>query len=646
MGTDAQPPTSSQGAEEARLDGWKEIAAYLNRHMATVRRWEKTEALPVHRHLHDKLGSVYAFRGELDAWWQSRRVRLEAAGTSDLPLEAGAPDELMDGEPPSAVSAPAALSASGAAAGGPAPVTRMKPGHPPDETSERGVSGAALARFRWPVLAGALALALFTAAFAVGRGGEAPRREIRSLAVLPLENLSNDPAQDYFADGMTDALITSLAQIQALRVISRTSVMRFKGSQKPLPEIARALGVDAIVEGAVQRSGARVKITMQFVHGASDHHIWAREYDRDLADVLKLQGEVARAVAEEIRIRITAEEGSRLASAQPIDPAAHEAYLLGRYHAWKMNDDDLKLAIGHFERAIQIDPQYAAAHADLSLAWQYRSVFAAMPFRDSEAPARSAALVALALDQRLAAARLAIGHFKYVYDLDFGGAEADLGHAIDLDPNSVDAHYYYAKLLQSLGRFPEALHHMERARELDPLSSSVASFFGKTLYNAGKYDEAIPHLKRAIELEPRNTLAHSRLAETYEEMGRYDEALAYHQREYQRTGSAGHLLRIARLQALVGNRDEARRTLQQVNASWRAEAGQVLHARVPGGLAVEFAATHAALGENDEAVRWLTRAIDARDSFRPFFLKVDPPFATLRADPRWGELLGRLKLPE
>ena len=630
MGPDTLPPTEGQGLEPSRLDGWKEIAGYLNRHMATVRRWEKTEALPVHRHLHDKGGSVYAFRGEVSAWWHSRRARLEAESAADTPLEGDAAGDSIDRPLPEVATAGVGAPLSAGTGDGSAIGTPVDVRHPPDGTW-RAYSGTRRARLRWHVLAGALALALATLAYAFSWTGHERRTEIRSLAVLPLQNLSNDAAQDYFADGMTDALINTLAQVQALRVISRTSVMRFKTSQKPLPEIARELGVDAIIEGSVQRSGERVKITLQLIDGASDHHMWAREYERHVADLLKLQGEVARAVSDEIRIHVTAEEGARLASAQTSDPVAHEAYLLGRYHAWKMNDDDLKLAITHFERAIKIHPRNAAAYADLSLAWQYRSVFAATPFTESEAPARSAAQMAMALDDHLPAVHLATGHFKYAYDLDYAGAETDLRRAVDLDPNSVDAHYYYAKLLQSLGRFPEAIHHMERARQLDPLSSSVASFFGRTLHNAGKYGEAIPHLRRAIELEPRNTLAYNRLSRIYEEMGRYDEALAYHEREYERGGHPFHLLRMATVQARMGKRDEARRTLERVDPSER--------------RGVELAAVYAALGDNDEAFRWLGEAIDVREGAMLLFLKVDPPFASLRSDPRWGDVLGRMKLP-
>ena len=201
--------------------------------------------------------------------------------------------------------------------------------------------------------------------------------EIKSLAVLPLENLSGDPAQEYFADGMTEALINNLARIRALRVISRTSVMRYKGSQKSLPEIARELNVDAVIEGTVQRSGGRVRVTAQLIHPATDAHLWARDYERDLTDVLKLQSEVARAVADEIRIQVTAEERARLASARSVNPQAHEAYLLGRYHASRDNEQGWKQAIDYFERAIELAPDYAAAYAGLSDAWLQRGIFGA-----------------------------------------------------------------------------------------------------------------------------------------------------------------------------------------------------------------------------------------------------------------------------
>jgi TolB-like protein/DNA-binding winged helix-turn-helix (wHTH) protein len=486
---------------------------------------------------------------------------------------------------------------------------------------------------RWLVLGGLVALALGTMLYVFTRrhATDATRPEIRSLAVLPLQNLSGDPAQEYFADGMAEALISSLAQIRALRVISRTSVMSFKETKKllpPLPEIARELKVDAVIEGSVQRENGRVKVMIQLVHGPTDTHLWARDYERTETDILKLQGEMARAIADEIRIQVTPEERARLVSAATVNPAAHEAYLLGRYHFWKLNEEDLKLAIGHFERALQIEPRYAGAYADLSLAWQYRSFFGAATLKESESPARATAQRALELDDSQAAAHFAVGHVKYLYDWNWTGAEKDYRRALELDPNNLDAHYYYSKLLQTVGRLPEAIHEIERARQLDPLSSMVESFFGQALYNARKYDEAVPHLERAIELEPRNFLACRRLANVYAQMGRYDDALAFHEK----AGGGGYF--VARVYARMGKPTKARQMLEEVRVKTD-----------PTGLQPLGAAAFAAVGDKDEAFRLLMNKIDEHVLPGLFFIKVDPVFDSLRSDLRWKEVLRRMNLP-
>ena len=343
--------------------------------------------------------------------------------------------------------------------------------------------------------------------------------EIKSLAVLPLENLSGDPAQEYFADGMTEALISNLARIRALKVISRTSVMRYKGSHKSLPEIARELNVDAVIEGTVQRSGGRVRVTAQLIHAATDAHLWARDYERDLTDVLKLQSEVARAVADEIRIQVTAEERARLASARSVNPQAHEAYLLGRYHFSKGNEQGWKQAIEYFERAIQLAPDYAAAYAGLSDAWRQRGVFGAADFKEVESPARAAALKAIELDEQLAEAHISLANIKYLYDWDWAGAEQEFRRALELDPGSLDAHIDYGHLLMHLGRHDEAIREGQIAVQLDPLSSGTQSSLGRFLYRARRYEEALPHLQRAVELEPRSVVANSRLGDVYAQTG-------------------------------------------------------------------------------------------------------------------------------
>ena len=395
---------------------------------------------------------------------------------------------------------------------------------------------------RWLVLVGVVGLVLGTLLYVLARrrSTDATRPEIKSLAVLPLQNLSGDPAQEYFADGITEALIGSLAQIRALRVISRTSVMGFKGTQKPLPplpEIARELKVDGVIEGSVQRENGRVKVMIQLIHGPTDTHLWARDYERALTDVLKLQGEMARAIADEIRTQVTPEERTRLASSATINPAAHEAYLLGRYHFWKHIVDDHKRAIDHFERAIQIEPSYAAAHAGLSMAWQKWGSQRPAPVKEFEPQARAAARKALELDGQLSEGYAAQGFLQFSYDWDWKGGENSIKRALELDRNNLGAHYNYAVLLMAMGRFTEALTEIQTAEQLDPLSHQVQVLFGHVLYRAGKYDEAAVRLTQAIDREPRSAQAHHLLGLVYEQKGRYTEALEFHDQNRVGTGS-------------------------------------------------------------------------------------------------------------
>ncbi len=489
---------------------------------------------------------------------------------------------------------------------------------------------------RWLVLGGIVALALGIVIYVLTlrRATDASLPKIQSVAVLPLLNLSGDPAQEYFADGMTEALIGSLAEVRALKVISRTSVMRFKETKKPLPEIAQELNVDAVLEGSVQRQGGRVKIMIQMIHGPTDRQLWAGSYDRELPDVLKLQEEVARAVADEIRIQVTPEERARLGSARSINPEAHEAYMLGRYHSWKYNEEDLKRGVEDFERAIQLDPNYALAYAHLSLAWTARALFGTIGFKQSEAPARAAAQKAFELDDRLPAACVAMGRVKYFYDRDWAGAEEDLLRALELDPNSLDAHFQYANLLQGLGRFPEAIRHIQRARELDPLSSMIEVDFGRILYRARQNDGAVMHLQRGIELEPRNYAAYGRLADVYIQMGKCEDAIASARKAMEVGGDNRYQIHIARAYARMGRQMEARRILEE-------EKGKK---NLSGPLAVNAAAAYAAIGDKDEAFRLLMKTIEERDSL-VVIIKEDPPFDALRSDPRWPVLLRRMNFP-
>ncbi|MFY9608029.1 MAG: protein kinase [Blastocatellia bacterium] len=471
----------------------------------------------------------------------------------------------------------------------------------------------------------------------VFRGATAARQpEIKSLAVLPLEDLSGDPSQEYFADGMTEAIISNLAQISALgRVISRTSMMRYKGSPKSLPEIAAELNVDAVIEGTVQRSGGRVRVTAKLVPAATDSPLWSREYNRDESDVLKLQSDVARAVADEIRIQVTTEERARLAAARNINPKAHEAYLLGRHHL-RTNEEDLRQAIGHFERAIQLEPDYAAAYAALSNAWMRRGVFGAKNRKEVMPLARDAALKAVALDHQLPEAHIALGAVKTT-DWDWAGAEQELTRALELDPNSARAHQQYADLLMALERHAEAIRAIERAEQLDPLSSNIQSRYGRVLYRARKYEEAVPHLQRAIELDPNpgNSMPYWVLGELYAEMGRYDEALASFKTYESHGGRARDMsVGIAGVYARMGKQKEARRMLEELKAT----TDPVSFSDAP------VARAYAALGDKDEAFKVLFRQVEERNNVATY-IKADPPLDTLHSDPRWKELLRRMNFP-
>jgi TolB-like protein/DNA-binding winged helix-turn-helix (wHTH) protein/Tfp pilus assembly protein PilF len=455
----------------------------------------------------------------------------------------------------------------------------------------------------------------------------APHPPIQSIAVLPLENLSGDPAQEYFADGMTDALISNLAQIHAFKtVISRTSVMSYKGNRtKSLPEIAKELNVDAVIEGTVQRSGGRVHVSARLISAAADSPMWSRDYDRDESDVLKLESDVARAITDEIRIQVTADERARLASARSINPQAQEAYLLGRHHLSKGNEEDSKQSAEYFERAIRLAPDYAAAYAELSDAWTQLG-FALGNFKEVESKARSAAVKAIELDEQLAEAHIALANIKLYYDLDWTTAEREFKRALDLNPGSPDAHVSYGLLLTSLGRHNEAIREGQIAVQLDPLSSG-ASVLGRFLLRARRYQEALPYLQRGVELEPRSARAYFRLGDNYVQLGKYDEALAAYEKAGELVPKSGWSQSgIAYVYALLGRQREARQMIRGLKTD-----------------PIAIARVYVALGDKDEAFRALNKAIEERPI--GFYINQDPAFERLYSDPRWQALLGRMNLP-
>ncbi len=364
----------------------------------------------------------------------------------------------------------------------------------------------------------------------------ARERRVESLVVLPLLNLSRDPDQEYFADGMTEALIADLAKIRALRVISRTSAMRYKGTGKSLPEIAAELGVDAVVEGSVLRVGPRVRITAQLIHAATDTHLWSESYERDLADVLLLQGEVTRAIVDEIRIAVTPEEARRLAARRKVDPEAFDACLKGRFHWYKLSREQLEISKQYFDLALEKDPDSALAWAGLAAVWASLTDTGVVPPHEAIPKAKEAALRALELDETLVEVRFRLANIKFCCDWDWSGAEREFREAIALDPNAADARFFYSDFLISMGRAEEAQTETRRAMELDPFSFFLQGFYGWHLIYLHRCDDAIAHLRKALQMETDFSSAHLGLWGAFYRKGMRDEALAAAERFFEVLG--------------------------------------------------------------------------------------------------------------
>jgi TolB-like protein/DNA-binding winged helix-turn-helix (wHTH) protein/Tfp pilus assembly protein PilF len=399
------------------------------------------------------------------------------------------------------------------------------------------------------------------------RGGErAPETPpaIHSLVVLPLENLSGDKEQEYFADGMTDALITDLAQIGSLRVISRTSAMHFKGSKETLPQIGRDLQVDAVVEGAVTRGENRVRVTAQLVEASSDHHLWARTYERDLKNVLALQDEIAQDITEQIRVKLTPKERSLLTQVHAVDPEAYDESLRGWYW-WNQSQFTPEIAwkaLDYFQKAIAKDPKYALAYAGVAVSFISLGISGGLPRNEASPKAREAAVKALALDPSLAEAHTALALIKFSIDWDWSGAEAEYKQATALSPNYAIAHFWYSNYLVAMGRLDGAMKEIERARDLDPFSVSVMWWLGQVLYHARRYDDALRQDQRGLEMHPDNAGFYAAMADVYEQKKMFAEAFAARQHAlsldndpkvsalgeaYKRSGYRGYLLKQAQV---------------------------------------------------------------------------------------------------
>ena len=487
----------------------------------------------------------------------------------------------------------------------------------------------------WPtrrvIVALALLLSLPILAVWLFRSGRPPTG-IRSLAVLPLDNLSGDASQDYFADGMTDELITDLAQISALRVISRTSVMVYKGARRPLPEIARELNVDAVVEGTVLRSGEQVRITAQLIQAPADKHLWAQSYEGDLHDTLALQKKVASAIAEQIRIELTPKEQAVLKNAKVVNPEAYEAYLKGRYFWNKRTADGLKRAVDYFDQAIEKDPNYAQAYAGLTDSYALLGDWEYGVLAPSEAypKAKAAAIKALELDNALGEAHTSLAFSLDVFDWDWESAEREFRRAIGLNPGYATAHHWYAWHLSEMGRNSEAIAEMRKAENLDPLSLIISADVAEILLVAHLNDKAIVQSRKTVDMDPNFAIAHYELGQAFVEKHSYNEAIAEFQKAIELSGgSIPCTSNLAYAYAVSNKRNEAVKILNDVKTRSTRNAA-------------EIALMYVGLGEKDQAMKWLGKAYE--EHFNPSIL-LRPAFDPLRSDPRFQNLVHRIGLP-
>jgi TolB-like protein/Flp pilus assembly protein TadD len=580
------------------LDSWKEIGAYLGRSEKTVRRWEDREGLPVHRLLHEKGGSVYGYTGELDAW---RNVR-KAATKHEVVASDG--DARIDG---------------------------------------RGSSMADLQRTdedRLPKFHHRpwfISFFLITAISVIGllvgirRGpflrGSSPV-PIQSLAVLPLENLSGEAGWEYFADGMTAELITELAKISSLRVISRTSAMHYKRTRKPLKEIARELNVDAVVEGEVLNSNDRVRVTAQLIQTATDRHLWAETYERDLRDAVELQSEVAESITNAIKARVTRAEHARLTSGHRANAEAYQAYLKGRYYWNKRGESGLKKSVEYFRLAINIDPQYALAYAALADSYQLSGVHEWAPIKGAYSQAKWAAKKALELDNSLGEAHTVLAGVRYGLDRDWRGAEREFKLALELSPGYATAHTRYAVFLMRMGRTAEGLAEVHRAQSLDPLSPGGFSRLGWQLLSARRYDEAVEQFQNSLEMDPDAGVTHMDLGRAYEGQGDFEKAINELRKAAALSAGPIELASLAHAYARGGYMVEARSILKDLEE-------RSVRAYVP---PYDMAIVYAGLGKKDRAFEWLAKSCKEQD-VELVALKADLELDALHSDPRFEDLL-------
>jgi TolB-like protein/Flp pilus assembly protein TadD len=590
-------PNLDAVSQNDRLDSWKEIAAYLGRSERTVRRWEEREALPVHRLAHEKRGSIYAYRSELDSWRASRKQLLEAnAPEPDAPDATPSAERELEQIP---------------------------------NPSRRVHSRSML----WAIAGVAAALMVLLVWQNTGDWrhrllASVHPSQIRSIAVLPLDNLSGDPEQEYFADGMTDALITNLAQISSLKVTSRTSVMGYKGTRKRLQDIARELNVDGIVEGAVLRSGDQVRVNAKLIEASTDRHLWANMYNRNLSDVIALQNELAQGITNEIQVKLTPEEQARQRRRESVDWQTYDLYVKGRYFVEKAEPASILRGIDYYQQATQRDPKYAAAYA--AIAWAYGQG-TGLSHGEQCLKMRDMAGRALLLDEGLADAHHALAFRLFHCDWDWADAEKEYQRAIALNPNDAQTHQGYGQLLATMKRQNWATE-VQRALELNPVSLLEAG--GGWYLDSGQYDLFIERQRQRLELDPDFPNAYVALGRVYTLKGMYEEAIRYRQKAVDLSERApGPLSALAYTYGVSGKRKEALKILQELTLLSKRRYVS------PENMVLVYVG----LGEKDRAFDCLQKAVVDRSIWPPYLRSRE--LESIRSDPRWAELLRGIGLP-
>ena len=459
---------------------------------------------------------------------------------------------------------------------------------------------------------------------------------IQSLAVLPLNDHSEGRSHEYFADGMTEALITALAKIKALRVISRTSALRYKASRKLLPQIARELNVEAVIEGSVLRSGDRVRIAVQLIQASTDRHLWAESYERDLRDVLALQSEIAKQVAEEVRVILTPEEQEQLGKARRVHPEAHELYLKARYFWNKRTEEGGKKALAHFQGAIDQDPTFAQGYAGIADYYNIVGYYNTLAPSEAYPKAKAAALRAVELDRSLAEPHAALGVVKRDFEWDWAGAKREFDQAVALNPGYVESYHWRSTMLSLQGNTAEAVSEKRKALAMDPLSVVIRTDLARMFYFAREYERAIKQYRAAIEMDPNFYSARVWLAQVYQQKGLFKEAIAEFKAGLDLSnGNTYALAKLGQAYAGAGESGEAQSILQQLeNLSGQKYVSPY-----------DMATIYVAWQNIDRAFEWLDKAVADRSVWLGY-LNVEPQLDPLRSDPRFSALRERVGLPQ